>query len=83
MATVWSIKRWMKKARHRGFNPEIDPRILTEYVEDSPGSGRPKNSTHSIEDSISSNQEDHSGRERSSEFLALKQLFLSLLFYRF
>ncbi|OJJ79518.1 uncharacterized protein ASPGLDRAFT_1040611 [Aspergillus glaucus CBS 516.65] len=58
----WTIKRWVKKAKERGFNPEIDQRILTEYVEDEPRSGRPKEVTQSIEESIiSSVKKDHIG----------------------
>ena len=69
----WTIKRWVKKAKERGFNPEIDQRILTEYVEDEPRSGRPKEVTQSIEESIiSSVKKDHIGREKSSEFLAFE-----------
>ncbi|OJJ78543.1 uncharacterized protein ASPGLDRAFT_53539 [Aspergillus glaucus CBS 516.65] len=58
----WTIKRWVKKAKERGFNPEIDQRILTEYVEDDPRPGRPKEITQSTEDSIvSSIRKDHAG----------------------
>ena len=67
----WAIKRWVDRAKQRGFNPEIDQWILTEYVEDEPRSGRPKEITQSTEDSIiASVRKNHVGREKSSEFLA-------------
>jgi hypothetical protein len=36
-----AIQYWIKKARERGYNPEIDPRILPVYVEDGKRTGRP------------------------------------------
>ena len=69
----WTIKRWFKIAKERGFNPEIDKQVLTEYVEDAPQSGCPKEITQSTEQSIiSSIKKDHVGCEKSSEFLAFE-----------
>ena len=69
----WTIKRWFKIAKERGFNPEIDKQVLTEYVEDAPQSGCPKEITQSTEQSIiSSIKKDHVGHEKSSEFLAFE-----------
>jgi hypothetical protein len=39
------IQYWIKKARERGYNLEIDPRILPVYVEDGKRTGRPKEIT--------------------------------------
>ena len=37
-----SISRLRKKARERGYDPNIDRKILLKYVEDGPRTGRPK-----------------------------------------
>jgi hypothetical protein len=66
-----SLTRLRESAIKRGFNPDHDSRILAEYVEDAPRSGRPKQ--------ISAEQEqlvldlvtrDIAGRQKSSEYLA-------------
>lgn len=40
-----NLRYLLQKAKSRGFNPEIDPRIKIEYVEDGKRSGRPKDSS--------------------------------------
>lgn len=37
-----TLQYLVKKARERGFNPAVDPRIMMEYVEDGKRTGRPK-----------------------------------------
>ncbi|KAL9606861.1 MAG: hypothetical protein Q9167_008147, partial [Letrouitia subvulpina] len=37
----WGISRLRKQAIERGYNPDISKRLLLEYVEDKPRSGRP------------------------------------------
>lgn len=69
----WTIKYWIKIAKEHGFNPQIDQWVLTEYVEDAPQSGCPKEVTQSIQESIvSSVKKDHIGCEKSSKFLAFE-----------
>lgn len=66
--TLQSIR---KKALDRGFNPQTDPRIRREYVEDGKRSGRPKQITPVQEsNTLASITEDRSGRETSSEIFA-------------
>jgi hypothetical protein len=76
------IQYWIMKARERGYNPEIDPRILPVYVEDGKRTGRPKEITEATEqailESISKNQ---NGRENLLKFWHLKLVSLILLFY--
>ncbi|KAF7179335.1 hypothetical protein CNMCM7691_008268 [Aspergillus felis] len=68
-----TIQYWVKKARERGYNPEIDPRILPEYVEDGKRTGRPKEITKATEQAIlESIGKDRNGREKSSEILAFE-----------
>jgi transposase len=68
-----TIQYWIKKARERGYNPEIDPRILPVYVEDGKRTGRPKEITEATEQAIlESISKDRNGREKSSEILAFE-----------
>jgi hypothetical protein len=54
----------------RGFDPKKDPRILESYVIDGERPGRPKEITAEQEENLLSIvQNDHSGREKSSEVL--------------
>jgi hypothetical protein len=63
-----------KKAFQRGFRPDIDPRILTYYVEDAPRSGRPKEISIDTEKALLQEvRVDRAGREKSSEVLAYSQ----------
>ena len=41
-----------KRAKERGYTPEISPMILLVYVEDVPRSGRPKKATIKVEEKI-------------------------------
>lgn len=66
-----TIKRWVKKARERGFSPAVDQRVFTEYVEDKLRSGRPKGSTKSSEKPDISSAKDRIECEKSSEYLSL------------
>jgi transposase len=69
--TPVTVYRIIKRARDRGFNPDIDARIREEYVLDAQRSGRPKEITPAIEQSvIDSVTKDRAGREKSAEFLA-------------
>jgi hypothetical protein len=66
-----NIKR---KAFQRGYRPDIDPRILSYYVEDAPRSGRiPQISTETEEALLREVKADRAGREKSSEVLAYSQ----------
>ncbi|KAF4216556.1 hypothetical protein CNMCM8980_001993 [Aspergillus fumigatiaffinis] len=68
-----TIQYWLKKARERGYNLEIDPRILPVYVEDGKRTGRPKEITEATEQAIlESISKDRNGREKSSEILAFE-----------
>lgn len=65
------IYHLIKVAKARGFDPKINPRILEQYVTDAPRSGRPKEITPTIEQSlIESVTKDRAGREKSAEYLA-------------
>ena len=60
-----------KKARDRGYNPEIDGRILEDYVKDGAHTGRPKEISEETELAlIQSASKDRAGREKSAEVLA-------------
>ena len=37
-----TCRRILEKAKERGYDPLVDPRILDHHVEDGKGSGRPK-----------------------------------------
>ncbi|KAL2013090.1 hypothetical protein VTN00DRAFT_615 [Thermoascus crustaceus] len=39
---VRSLQYLLKKARERGFDPAVDPRIMMEHVEDGKRTGRPR-----------------------------------------
>ena len=69
-----AIQYWDQKAKKRGFNPAIDPRILMEYVEDSRRSGRPKIAESTQNALIEAVKKDRDGREKSSEILAFEYL---------
>jgi hypothetical protein len=42
----------IKNAKQRGYNPDVDPRILERYVVDSHRSGRPKEISQDTKQSI-------------------------------
>ncbi|KAF7506615.1 hypothetical protein GJ744_011547 [Endocarpon pusillum] len=44
-----------KKAKQRGFRPEIDPQVLDKYVIDSKPSGRPKEISEDTEQQLLAN----------------------------
>ncbi|OJZ80203.1 hypothetical protein ASPFODRAFT_105932, partial [Aspergillus luchuensis CBS 106.47] len=67
-----AIQWWSKKAKERGFNPDKDPRILTEYVEDTQRSGRPKASQSVQQEVVDIVRKDRNGREKSCEILAFE-----------
>jgi transposase len=63
--------RIKKRAFTRGYRPEQDPQILSQYIEDAPRSGRPKQISPATEQQlIESVRINRSGREKSSEVLA-------------
>ena len=70
-----SAQTYMRqKAFERGFRPDQDPRILDKYVEDGARSGRPKEVTPEIEQTLlESVRTDRADREKSSEVLIYKQ----------
>lgn len=47
-----TLEALKKKARDHGYNPQEDPHIKEEYVTDTKQSGRPKEITEEIEQSI-------------------------------
>ena len=62
-----------KKAYERGFQLEIDPRILEHYVIGGARSGWPKEISDSVEKELLTNiQDSRSGREKSSKVLGYK-----------
>jgi hypothetical protein len=63
-----------KKAKDRGFNPEVDLRIRDEYVVDEPRTGRPITAvTEEIIDQIMALvRKDRNGREKSGEVLGFE-----------
>lgn len=68
-----AIQWWSKKAKERGFNPDKDPRILTEYAEDTQRSGRPKIVSESVQqEAVDAVRKDRNGREKSCEILAFE-----------
>lgn len=67
---VRSLQYLNRKARERGFDPEVDPRIKMEYVEDGKRSGRPEISEAIQQAVIESVTKDGSGCEKSSRELA-------------
>jgi transposase len=69
--TPVTVYRIVKRARDRGYNPDVNVHIREEYVPDAQRSGRPKEITPAIEQSIiDSVTKDRAGREKSAEFLA-------------
>ena len=73
----WTIKRWFKIAKERGFNPEIDKQVLTEYVEDAPQSGCPKEITQSTEQSIiSSIKKDYIRYNTADNFYTNNKIYI-------
>src|SRR5690625_1241668 len=62
-STLKSIKR---RARERGFNPAVDPRIKDDFVKDAQRSGRPKEITEETENRLIENVcQNRNGREKS------------------
>src|SRR5690242_8645203 len=60
-----------KKARDHSYNPEIDGRILEDYVKDEERSKQPKEISEEQELAlIQSASKNHVGREKSSKVLA-------------
>ncbi|EED15546.1 conserved hypothetical protein [Talaromyces stipitatus ATCC 10500] len=73
LSTVYEI---IKRAKARGFDPDISPRVEHAHVIDLPRSGRPKTITPEIEDSIvNSITKDRAGREKSAEYLSYEAVF--------
>jgi transposase len=65
----------IKNAKQRGYNPDVDPRILERYVVDSYRSSCPKEISESQDTKqsiIKSVTKDRARREKSSEYLAFE-----------
>ena len=61
----------LKKAQSRGYNPDVDFRILDYYVEDGSRSGRPREVEEETKQLIvDSVQRDRAGREKTAAILA-------------
>ena len=59
-----SISHIKKKARSRGYDPEISRVLKMEYVEDAPRSGQPSKVTPALEEAILTDvRKDRNGRE--------------------
>lgn len=68
--SVRSISDWKKKARSRGYDPQISRVLKVEYVEDAPRFGRPLKITPELKEAILDNvRQDRNGREKSSAVL--------------
>ena len=61
-----SISHIKKKARSRGYDPEILRVLKMEYVEDAPRSGQPSKVTPALEAILTDVRKDRNGREKSS-----------------
>ena len=48
----FSIYRWNRVAKERGFNPEVSSQILAQYVTDAPRTGRPTVLTEQVQKAI-------------------------------
>ncbi|NJO32579.1 MAG: hypothetical protein HC869_05015 [Rhodospirillales bacterium] len=63
-----------QRAFARGFDPARNPQVLEEYVKDGHRSGRPKEISITTESELlKSVRKDHSGREKSADFLAYER----------
>jgi transposase len=68
--SVRSISDLKKKARSRGYDPQISRVLKLEYVEDAPRSGRPLKITPAIETVILDNvQADRHDRKKTADTL--------------
>jgi len=66
--SVYSI---IRKARERGFDPQVDARILNHFVEDGYRPGRPKEIKETVEKEVLDDvRRDRASREKSIEVLA-------------
>jgi transposase len=66
-----NIYNIIQRAKDCGYNPEVDPRILEEYVVDAEGSGCPKLISESTKQAvIDSITNDRARCEESAEYLA-------------
>ena len=73
-----SISHIKKKARSRGYDPEISRVLKMEYVEDAPRSGQPSKVTPALEEAILTDvRKDRNGREKSSAMLAFDHVLSS------
>ena len=63
---------WNRKAKTRGFDPTKDPRILVEYLENNPRSGRPGIAESTKQAVVGAIQKDKNSREKSCEMVAFE-----------
>jgi transposase len=67
--TLENIK---KRARERGYDPAVDPRIREEYVADAKRAGRPGIPEEIKQQLVNNVQKDRNSREKSTEVLAFE-----------
>ena len=69
--TSITVRRLRKKARERGFDPEVSSVMKEEHVKDAPRSGRPPKVTSEVEsDILTTVRKDTNGREKPAAVLA-------------